>query len=518
MSKIQVIKVRQWLDTWDLAKWAPDEGLPRPPEEFYVGSMSIRQLRDLAGISRRQISERRVASDNPGYQRAHETDRSSKIARYLSFGYPLSTSSGLKAEEHKDLIHPGWLPTSIIVNVLKAGDSRRRGGKNFNIASGQAIELQSSGGLTSLLLPEKMGSGSGLEPLEIIDGQHRIFSVDSLDCLPDDYEVPVVFFVGLTPAWQAYLFWVINVEPKKINPSLAFDLYPELRSQAWLERGEGIKIYQEHRAQEITEALWRHSSSVWRDRIELFGNRVDGHVSNAAFIRTLTVTFVRRWGSENRIGGLFGSIDREGKERVLEWNRAQQIAFLISVWGSVAQAVKESKAKWAIACRQSYENLPSIDKIKINPHELDPAFAGPYSLLGTDQGVRAVSFIFNALCQISYSEIGLEEWVPDGEAEAVTSEYDIDRSLKSYRQQERIVAFVSSLASSMVQGAFDWRTSAEPILRKDPDEALSLRQGSYRGSSGYKLLQENLLRHLAESKNADVSSAAKSVASLMGVK
>lgn len=518
MTKLPVVRIKQWLATWDLAQWAPNEGLPRPPDHFFVGSVPIKLLRELSGVSRRQLVERRRAHGDPGYQRAHEPDRSTKIGRYISYGYPLSTSSGLDPEGHRDLIHPGWLPTSIIVNVVGGGESRRRGGKTLTLANEDALRIDSEGKAFFLHLPEKRDVDTGsLEPLEIIDGQHRIFSVDSLKDLDDAYEVPVVFFEGLTQGWQAYLFWVINVEPKKINPSLAFDLYPELRSQSWLERGEGIKIYQEHRAQEITEALWRFEESVWRDRIELFGNRVDGHVSNAAFIRSLMATFVRRWGADHRIGGLFGSIDREGKERVLRWNRAQQIAFLITVWNEVAAAAKSSKATWAAECRESYARLPEEQKRKINPHSLDASFAGPYSLLGTDQGVRAVSYIFNALCQISYTDIGLEEWEFEGEPESVTSEQEIASSINSLRAQKQILAFVKSLAAAMVSGEFDWRTSAEPHLKASENRELALLQASYRGSSGYKSLQENLLRHLLRTKPGPVEAAALGVAKLVGV-
>ena len=71
-------------------------------------------------------------------------------------------------------------------------------------------------------------------PFEIIDGQHRLWAFDDADTL-DSFELPVVAFVGLDISWQAYLFWTINIKPKRINPSLAFDLYPLLRSEDWLE-------------------------------------------------------------------------------------------------------------------------------------------------------------------------------------------------------------------------------------------------------------------------------------------
>ena len=50
------------------------------------------------------------------------------------------------------------------------------------------------------------------------------------------YELPVIAFQGLDVTWQAYLFYTINIKPKRINASLAYDLYPLLRVQDWLEK------------------------------------------------------------------------------------------------------------------------------------------------------------------------------------------------------------------------------------------------------------------------------------------
>jgi len=249
--RIPVLKVSQWLSTWDSAQWAPPD-LPQPSKHFFIGSVPLATLRRLAGVSRRQLSERKRGARGAGYQRAHQADRSKSIARYLHFGYPLSSQPSVNPQEHAHLIHPGWLPTSILVNVLGAGDSRRRAGKELSVEETCLVQIQQQAGAYFLTIPAAAESAdfsiprSSLEPLEIIDGQHRLFAIDELGLcgLEDDYEVPVVFFDGLTESWQAYLFWVINVEPKKINPSLAYDLYPELRNQSWLQYGETIKVYQ----------------------------------------------------------------------------------------------------------------------------------------------------------------------------------------------------------------------------------------------------------------------------------
>lgn len=354
---------------------------------------------------------------------------------------------------------------------------------------------------------------SALQPIEVIDGQHRLYAVDHLDDLLGNYEVPVVIFNGLSQALQAYLFWVINVEPKKINPSLAFDLYPELRRQSWLEEGEGVKVYQEHRAQELTEVLWRHPQSPWKERIELHGARVEGHVSNAAFIRTLMASFVRRWGKgEDKIGGLFGSISgkgNEGLERVLPWKRTQQAAFLIYVWQKLYEGLGKSNASWAQSCRKT----PIIGKEKINPHSLDLAFAGPYTLLATDQGARAILVILNAMFFVQYSELELEDWESPFPTDAIDDE-DVSQAISELLQKKKISTFLEGIAAALFYKEFDWRTSSSPDLQKDIEA--KQRQSAYRGGSGYKILQQRALDLLENATMQSVSDAAKEVKARLG--
>jgi hypothetical protein len=519
-SELTVLKVSQWLTTWGKAAWAPPE-LAEPAHHFFIGSVSIAILRKLAGVNRRQLADRKQGAKGAGYQRAHQTDRSKSIAQYLRYGYPLSTQPSLDPVEHSALIHPGWLPTSILVNIIPAGESRRRAGKELQVGADWLVSIDEGKSGAKLTYPTaadasnfKLPNGT-LEPIEIIDGQHRLFSLDEID---DDelqeelshYQVPVIFFHGLSPSWQAYLFWVINVEPKKINPSLAFDLYPELRSQSWLESGEGIKVYQEHRAQELTEVLWRHERSPWRNRIELHGNRIEGHVSNAAFIRSLMASFVRRWGNEDKVGGLFGSIDQQGKERVLRWKRSQQAAFLISCWNHLEDAVaKSKKVAWVIACAQDMASRSDDERVKINPYNLSDGFAGPTSLMGSDQGVRAVLTVFNALCQVAYSDLQLESW----EMELVSDEpedNDVSDALEELNGIQKINDFLRKVAFELVE-RIDWRTSSSTSLNQEQKQL----QAAFRGSSGYSLLQRRCLEQLSLSAHKDVAQAATVVSSIL---
>src|SRR6202012_1693477 len=133
--------------------------------------------------------------------------------------------------------------------------------------------IDHEGGTATLHLPQGGVTADGIPPIEVIDGQHRLFAFDDPDADVEDYHLPVVAFHGLDISWQAYLFWTININPKKINPSLAFDLYPLLRSEDWLDRAESHPIYRETRAQELTEILWSHPSSAWYDKINMLGER-----------------------------------------------------------------------------------------------------------------------------------------------------------------------------------------------------------------------------------------------------
>src|SRR5262249_14911942 len=125
----------------------------------------------------------------------------------------------------------------------------------------------------------------------------------------------------------------INQLAKRIDISMVFDLYPLLRDEEWLLRFEGPNIYRETRAQDLAILLWGHPESPWKHRIIRLGGREKGKVAQAAFVRSLTASFIKRWqgGPRSRIGGIYGSA-RGVHETFLNWGREQQAAFLIMVW------------------------------------------------------------------------------------------------------------------------------------------------------------------------------------------
>jgi DGQHR domain-containing protein len=486
-QRVPALVVRQWLRGWDKIEFSARAHRRKPPPQYYLFSLPAVQLRSLCGIARRKATDLTPRAVDLGIQRQHDPERSEEIASFVEYGFPWSTLSEAKrrSAEFHDLRKPGWLPTAIVVNILQEGDER----ETAKVAKDDLVEVMTDERACYLQLPYKNWttdwSPSGVPPLEVIDGQHRLWAFD--DHSDHSFELPVVAFHGLDISWQAYLFWTINIKPKRINASLAFDLYPLLRAEDWLDRGEGHSIYRETRSQELTEAIWSHPDSPWYDRINMLGERNNPWVSQSAWIRSLMATFIRRWAaSRSSAGGLFGSRVDDSNE-VLGWSRAQQAAFLIYSWQLLHTAVRQSDADWA-------KNLRTQGKKDKAPSSAgDLAFYGPYSLIKTDQGVRGYLHVVNDLCFLSATKLELRSWNIKNSSSANDIEA-VTAAIKSL-SKHKVSAFLESIGVGL--STFDWRTSAAPGL----NEIQRQRQLVFRGSSGYKEIRALLLKHLADFRN-----------------
>ncbi len=497
-TTLPAIIVKQWLPEWDEILWDKVvKGSEPAKKHFYVTSISARKLRQLSGLQPRKADSTTPRMQHLAYQRSHDSERSKNISRFVMDGFPWSDLSKPKREsgEYDDLKKPGWLPTGIIVNAIQPRE--RRGSGTLKPEHAVTI-IDGSNGLSELSLPDpELLTEDDLPPLEIIDGQHRLKAFgDELD--DSSYELPVVLFDGLDRHWQAYLFWTINIKPKRINASLGFDLYPLLRMADWLERFAGHSIYRETRAQELTETLWFYPESPWRSRINMLGEsrKTSGSqiptVSQAAWVRSLMATYVKAWeGHRTQIGGLFGAPLRRD-EPVLPWNRRQQAAFLILVWQKLQVAVEGYKGNWAESLRAG-----SVQRL-----DLDSAFAGEHSLLATDQGVRGVLYVTNDLCFVMADELDLVTWSAVSIDEDM-NEADVTAALDT-AQAQPFFRFLDDVAMQL--SSFDWRTSSAEGLNQDQRQM----QGAFRGSSGYRLLRERLVMHL-QLADGDVGIAAHRV-------
>lgn len=499
--EINALIVNQWLKDWDDVQFGPKRTKPNP--FFYVFSINANTLKRLSKVYPRKADEKR--NIEVGVQRKHDPERSEKIRQYVFGGFPWSdlSESKRKSNEFSDLKMPGWLPTAIIANIL--APNSQRGGQKIKITDTINVRKDKVG--AKILLPKDAGNKKWIPtvpPIEIIDGQHRLWAFEKDEELNGDFELPVVAFYDLDVSWQAYLFYTINIKPKKINASLAFDLYPILRVQEWLERSpDGAFVYKETRAQELVEVLWSFNSSPWKYRINMLGEKYEKDkktvmptITQAAFIRNLIASFIKTTTTQN-LGGLYGAPLRDGN--LLYWNRTQQSAFLIFSWELMQSTIKESKEDWAKSLRAYYKS-PQGKLFEDELQGQDPAFSSKLSLMATDQGVRGFLHIINDMVYFESEKLNLNSiQSPDEIKEDRIDQTDVQKALTTFRKSVKLKEYIENITEGLSK--FDWRTASTDRLTT----AERQKQMIYKGSSGYKEIRRELLKSLIASKNTTIS-------------
>lgn len=511
--RIPAMKVNQWLPEWDHYRFRSEHRQSKPDSYFYLASISVSILRRLSNVPRRgdasetgrqQAHGLRV--EDIGIQRGFEEERAEDIRRFVEAGYPWATLRRAERDRFTELKKPGWLPTALVLNIVKPTTRR----KDINPNPNDLIQVEANdSNMAVLILPSNAEDPSWrpegqIHPLEVIDGQHRLLAFEERESLDSSFELPVVLFHDLDISWQAYLFWTINITPKRIGPSLAFDLYPLLRTEDWLEPVAGPLAYRETRAQELTEALWSNPESPWYERIGMLG-RERGKVTQAAFVRSLTLSFIRRSDpGGSRPGGLYGApLSNQGRD-VLEWSRAQQAAYLMFLWSELEGAIKQTSAPWAKYVRETTNK----EKTDLTGGR-DAAFSGAYSLLATDQGVRGFFQVSNDLSFDLCESLDLTKWVRDRQSEA-TESGEVAAAMRELGSIDKIATFVRMLCENVAQ--FDWSSAVTPGL---PEET-SNRQSRYRAGSGYREVRRQLLLHLSQTSAIPIKESASRIVEALG--
>jgi len=497
-TKIPAIKVKQWLTNWDKVTWEESELRGEPEHHFYVFSMKAHDLKKLSDIYRRDQSSGISRAEDLGVQRRHDEKRSDKIRNYLLDGYPYCelTDTLKKTGEHESLRKPGWLPTGIVINILKSSDVRR----NHTVHKNELITIDDGESIVHINLPETLNKEGWLPsqaaPIEIIDGQHRLWAFENIGEL-QNFEVPVIAFYGLDISWQAYLFWSINVSPVRINPSLAYDMYPLLRAEDWVQKIEGHKVYREARAQELVECLWLHDQSPWRNKINMLAEPGYPYINQAGWARSIIDAFLKNFDVKNSSGGLFGNFKNNLKD-ILPWTRAQQAALLIYFGDELNKAIKKSEAKWVVAIRGEAKD----QDLFTNGDE--PGMFSKQSLLNSDQGIRGLFRLLNDILVHRADSWNLFQWQSTSDAGKFDSEV-ISQEITSLSNQtfaKKLQNIATTLAS------FDWRSSSADGLTEDE----RLIKKALRGSGGYAELRNLCLKFLAsDSTDNDVKKVATEI-------
>ena len=566
-QKIPMLRVNQWMNGWDDINFDSKEFRQKPKPTFYTFSIDARLLKRLSDVHRRKTEDRTAV------QRKKSDARIKEISHYIEGGFPWSTLSDeqRRSSDNDTLKMPGLLPTAIIINILSPEATRN--GKTIKkedcltiydvLDKQKAWEKDDQIELPTLNIPKHIFSDEWdpeLKPIEVIDGQHRLWAFDDNQFFNGNYELPVIAFNNLDKAWQAYLFYTINIKPVKINTSLGFDLYPMLRTQRWLENSkDGILAYRENRAQELVETLWLSPESPWYQRINMLGEAGGPILSQAAFIRTFINSFLRKtkglYSSElvkiepqvltwnraqelvetlwlnpespwhqriNMLGeaggpimsqaafirtfinsflrrtkGLYSSELVKNEPQILTWNRAQQVAFIILIWDSIKEALSNSNDLiWANKIRNSKNQKSNNEEI-----QRDLAFEGNDSFLAKDQGVRAVMVYANDFFYTIMDEsiLNLNKYIWDGDLmdKNVTNEL-VTTALDIFKQDTQLKKYVDLFAQNII--LIDWRTATADF---DSDDERK-KQLIYKGSGGYTEFYKAIKEKFAENSDPDL--------------
>lgn len=498
-QKIPMLRVNQWMNGWDDINFDSKEFRQKPKPTFYTFSIDARLLKRLSDVHRRKTEDRTAV------QRKKSDARIKEISHYIEGGFPWSTLSDeqRRSSDNDTLKMPGLLPTAIIINILSPEATRN--GKTIKkedcltiydvLDKQKAWEKDDQIELPTLNIPKHIFSDEWdpeLKPIEVIDGQHRLWAFDDNQFFNGNYELPVIAFNNLDKAWQAYLFYTINIKPVKINTSLGFDLYPMLRTQRWLENSkDGILAYRENRAQELVETLWLSPESPWYQRINMLGEAGGPILSQAAFIRTFINSFLRK------TKGLYSSELVKIEPQVLTWNRAQQVAFIILIWDSIKEALSNSiDLIWANKIRNSKNQKSNNEEI-----QRDLAFEGNDSFLAKDQGVRAVMVYANDFFYTIMDEsiLNLNKYIWDGDLmdKNVTNEL-VTTALDIFKQDTQLKKYVDLFAQNII--LIDWRTATADF---DSDDERK-KQLIYKGSGGYTEFYKAIKEKFAENSDPDL--------------
>ncbi|WP_170377304.1 hypothetical protein [Ruegeria atlantica] len=166
--ELSAIKVRQWLNAWDEIQFSKETRRRKPDSHFFIFSIPAKELRSLCGIHRRSANLEVDRNEDLGIQRQHDEERSEEISRFVEYGYPWSTISQAKrsSPDYDDLRKPGWLPTSVVINIIPKGEKR------FGVAvdDKHVVSVSDEGGVNKVVLPysenEDDWSPKGLHPVD----------------------------------------------------------------------------------------------------------------------------------------------------------------------------------------------------------------------------------------------------------------------------------------------------------------------------------------------------------------
>lgn len=204
--------------------------LHQPIGDFYVGGIDGA---DLVTISKADLRRMEETEDRyVGIQRKLSDSRVKEIARFVN-----SVDA--------------TFPTSVVLSVQSSciefdeKRSRLRLFAGVDDATGEAINFE--------------------DIARILDGQHRVEGLKSMNEEQAPFQIPVSIFVDADLADQAYIFATVNLAQTKVNKSLVYDLLDYAKAPS-----------PQQAAHEITLALDQFPASPLHQMIKRLGTATPG--------------------------------------------------------------------------------------------------------------------------------------------------------------------------------------------------------------------------------------------------
>lgn len=205
----------------------------QPFGQFYAVKLTAAELLKVVDTDPYRITE---TGDTAGIQRKKNEIRLKEIAEYL------------KSQESA-------LPNTIII-----------AGNSFSDDEETRWFLEEDGESKLVLsIPENSINGS------IIDGQHRLKAFNHLSKKEQEsYELLCSVYLDIPNPYQAYLFATINMNQRKVDKSLAYELYGYNLSEE-----NAIEWSPEKLAVFLTRKLNRDNKSIFHEHIVVAAENID---------------------------------------------------------------------------------------------------------------------------------------------------------------------------------------------------------------------------------------------------
>ena len=211
------------------------------------------------------------------------------------------------------------------------------------------------------------------------------------------------------------------------------------------------------------------------------------NVSQAAWVRSLIGSFFGTGRGRGRRGLFQCAYDQDGN--TLDWERVQQIAFILEFWTILKAAVDQGDRHWMLLYHED---------------ERDP-FNDRSSMLNQDMGVRAVHAVLNDIFFSRAAEWPLLQWRFETDDKTSTTDYDITLAVSSLRDSQ-VHEYLDHAANAI--SGFDWRSLDGPGVRSSDDE---MTKRAYRGSGGYTLLTVNVLQFISDNAQPPIAGTARAL-------